>query len=265
MLVRDAGDAWQIVLQTDHADLSAQLAAAWGGPGFARPEPYAPLLQAARRHDDGWATWEQQPRIDDDGAPQSFVTVPAPVHLAFYRAGVECVAEEDPAAGLLVSMHMSGLYRQRYDVMPSPARSLPENERDLVDAFVQQEEDRQVALRRMLDADEGWRWTSYALLQVFDVVSLYFGLADVETGVAGACEGVPHDDGATNDPVRIAITPLGPWRVRFDPYPFVEDQTPLTMRRRLVRKPKRPWADDDAFRADLAATPFETVRIFAQR
>lgn len=263
MLVRDAGDVWQLVSQPDHADLSGQLAAAWGAPGFARPEPYAPLVRAARRHDDGWATWEQAPRLDADGAPQSFLTVPAPVHLAFYRAGVECVADEDPAAGLLVSMHMSGLYRRRYDVMPSPPRTLPEDERDLVDAFVAQEEDRQVALRRMLDADESWRWTSYALLQVFDVVSLYLGLADVETGVAGACEGVPTADGG--DPVRIAIEPLGPWRVRFDPHPFAEDRVALTLRRRLLRKPRRPWPDEDAFRAELAQTPFETVRIFAQR
>jgi Protein of unknown function (DUF3891) len=261
MLVRDAGDAWQIVLQTDHADLSAQLAAAWGGSGFARPEPYDAVLTAARRHDDGWAVWEQHPRLDEDGAPQSFLTVPAPVHLAFYRAGVEALAEEDPRAGLLVSMHMSGLYRQRYDVMPSPPRSLPENERDLVDAFVQQEEDRQVALRRMLDADEAWRWTSYALLQVFDVVSLYFGLADVETGAPGACDGVPTADGG--DAVRIEIAPLGPWRVRFDPHPFAEHSVALTLRRRLV--PKREWPNDDAFRTDLAATPFETVRIFGQR
>lgn len=259
--MRDAGDAWQIVLQTDHADLSGQLAAAWGGPGFERPQPYDALVRAARRHDDGWATWEQAPRLDADGAPQSFLTVPAPVHLAFYRAGVEVVTDEDPLAGLLVSMHMSGLYRQRYDVMPSPVRSLPDDVRDLVDAFVQQEEDRQVALRRMLEADESWRWTSYALLQVFDVVSLYFGLANVEVGAGGACEGVPTADGA--DPVRVAIEPLGPWRVRFDPYPFADDSAAFTMRRRLVRK--REWPDDDAFRADLAAAPFETVRIFAQR
>ncbi|HXE45597.1 MAG TPA: DUF3891 family protein [Conexibacter sp.] len=261
MLVRDAGDAWQVVLQTDHADLSGQLAAAWGGPGFARPEPYAPLVRAARCHDDGWAVWEQWPRLDGDGAPQSFLTVPAPVHLAFYRAGVEVVAEEDPAAGLLVSMHMSGLYRQRYDVMPSPPRELPDDVRDLVEAFVEQEEDRQVALRRLLDADEAWRWTSYALLQVFDVVSLYFGLADVEAGAPGACEGVPTTAGAA--PVRVAIAPLGPWRVRFDPYPFTLDPIALTLRRRLV--PKREWPDDDAFRADLAAAPFETVRLFAER
>jgi Protein of unknown function (DUF3891) len=263
MLVRDAGDAWQLVLQTDHADLAAQLAAAWGGPGFARPEPYAPLVRAARRHDDGWATWEQQPRLDADGTPQSFLTVPAAVHLAFYRAGVECVCDEDPAAGLLVSMHMSGLYRRRYGVMPSPPRALGEDVRDVVDAFVEQEEDRQVALRRMLDADEAWRWTSYALLQAFDVVSLYFGLANVEAGTSGACEGVPTADGG--DPARIAIEPLGPWRVRFDPYPFAQDQVALTLRRRLLRKPARPWPDEDAFRADLAAVPFETVRAYVQR
>src|SRR5262249_53688242 len=150
------GDAWQIVLQTDHANLSGQMAAAWGGPGFERAEPHDALVRAAHRHDDGWATWEQQPRLDFDGAPQGFTRVPAPVHLAFYRAGVECVCDEDPAAGLLVSMHMSGLYRDRYGVMATPQRELPEEERDLVDAFVEQEEDRQVALRCMLDADEAW-------------------------------------------------------------------------------------------------------------
>ncbi|HEX4804382.1 MAG TPA: DUF3891 family protein [Conexibacter sp.] len=261
MLVRDAGDAWQIVLQTDHADLSAQLAAAWGGPGFERPEPYAPLARAARRHDDGWAVWEQWPRLDGDGAPMSFGAVAAPVHLAFYRACVEAVADEDPAAGLLVSMHMSGLYRQRYGVMPVPPRALPEDVRDVVDAFVQQEEDRQVALRRMLGLEEAWRWTSYALLQVFDIVSLYCCLADVEAGAPGACEGVPTSVG--RDPVRVTIESRGPWRVRFDPHPFAADEVRLALRRRLVRK--REWLDDDAFRANLAVAPFETVEIAVER
>jgi hypothetical protein len=263
MLVRDAGDAWQIVMQPDHAELSAQLAAAWGGPGFARPEPFEPLLRAAARHDDGWAAWERRPRITADGAPQSFFDVPPAVHLAFYRAGVEVVCDEDPHAGVLVSMHMSGLYRDRYGVMPLPSREHDAETQARIDAFVAQEEERQRALCEALQVDEGWRWTSYALLQVFDVVSLYFGLADVEAGAPGGCDGVPRADGG--EPVRIAIEPLGPWRVRFDPYPFLDDTTPLTLARRLVPKPRRGWRDDDAFRADLAAAPVETVRIFAQR
>jgi hypothetical protein len=263
VLVRDAGDAWQIVLQTDHADLSGQLAAAWGGAGFSRPEPYDAVVRAAARHDDGWAVWERRPRLAADGAPLSFFAVPAPVHLAFYRAGVAVVQDEDPQAGLLVSMHMSGLYRDRYGVMPSlgAGRELDAGTQRLVDAFVAEEEERQALLRRALDADEAWRWTSYALLQVFDVVSLFFGLADVESGAGGACEGVPTADGG--DPVRIEIVPLGGWRVRLDPYPFAEDHAAFTLRRRLV--PKRDWPGDEAFRADFEAAAVETVEIRAER
>lgn len=260
MLVRDAGDAWQIVLQTDHADLSGQFARAWGGPGFARPEPFESVVRATARHDDGWAVWERMPRLDGDGTPQTFTAVPAPVHLAFYRAGVEALVDEDPYAGLLVSMHMSGLYRQRYGVAPFPAAKPDEAYRELVDAFVAEEEQRQAELRRALDVDEAQQWTNYALLQVFDVLSLYFALSDAESGAPGACEAVPTADGGS---ARIAIEPLGPWRVRLDPYPFVEPTTALTMRRRLI--PKRDWPDDDAFRADFEAAPVETVRIFAQR
>jgi hypothetical protein len=261
MLVRDAGDAWQIVLQPDHADLSGQLAAAWGGPGFARPEPFESVVRAATRHDDGWAVWERRPRLGADGAPQSFFDVPAAVHLAFYRAAVEVVCDEDPYAGLLVSMHMSGLYRDRYGVMPTPGMRLGEADRVRADAFAASEEERQVALRRQLDADEAQRWTDYALLQVVDVVSLYFGLANLDAGTEGAVEGVPVADGG--DPVRIAISPLGPWRVRLDPYPVAESPAPFTLVRRLV--PKRAWADDEAFRRDFAAAPVEVVRIFAER
>jgi hypothetical protein len=261
MLVRDAGESWQLVAQPDHADLAGQLAAAWGGPGFARPEPFHSVVRAATRHDDGWAVWERHPRLGPGGAPQSFFAVPAPVHLAFYRAGVEVVCDEDPYAGLLVSMHMSGLYRNRYGVMPTPAMQLAEDVRPQVEAFAEQEEQRQVALRRALDVDEAQRWTNYTLLQVFDVVSLYFGLADLDAGTAGGCDGVPTVAGG--DPVRVAIEPLGPWRVRFDPYPFVASPLELTLARRLV--PKRAWPDDDAFRRDVEATPVETVRIVVER
>ncbi|HEY4278701.1 MAG TPA: DUF3891 family protein [Conexibacter sp.] len=263
MLVRDAGDAWQIVLQTDHADLSGQLMAAWGGPGFAPPRPYDSVVRAAHRHDDGWAVWEAAPRLDPEtGAPQNFIGVAVGPHLAFYRAGVEVVCDEDPYAGLLVSMHMSGLYRGRYGAVPAGIADHPPEIRALADTFCDAEEARQLELIERLGAAEGERWVNYTLLQIADLVSLYCGLADLEAGVAagpGAAESVPTADGGRT---RIAITPLGPWRLRFDPYPFVEEPLELTMVRRLV--PKHDWPDDDAFRADLAATTPETVRIFAQ-
>ena len=53
MIVRDLGDAWQVVMQPDHADLSAEFARAWATP--LKPS----LVTATERHDDGWAVWEQ--------------------------------------------------------------------------------------------------------------------------------------------------------------------------------------------------------------
>lgn len=260
MLVRDVGDAWQLVLQTDHAELCGQLARAWGGAPFARPRPLESVVTAARRHDDGWAVWELNPRLaPKQRNPQSFFEVPVPIHLAFYRAGVEVVAAEDPYAGLLVSMHLSGLYRSRYGVTPTPGRQVADGERTLADAFVAEEEERQSALAKQLAAEDAERWTNYRLLQVFDVVSLYFGLADCEGGTEGGVEGVPTADG---EEARIAIDPLGPWRVRFDPFPFMTSPARFTLRRRRV--PKRAWSNDAEFRRDVAAAPFETVEIVAE-
>jgi hypothetical protein len=222
------------------------------------------MVRAASRHDDGWAVWERAPRIDvERGGPQAFFRVPADVHLAFYRAGVEVVCAEDPYAGLLVSMHLSGLYRDRYGVVPVRSGRLSDELRAFADVFVEQEERRQEDLVAELGVPEEERWADYALLQVSDLVSLYCGLNPLERGRGarpGRAEGVPTADGGT---ATIAIEPLGPWRLRLDPWPFAEDQVALQMVRRLL--PKRDWTTDDELRADLAAVSPETVRIYAQR
>jgi hypothetical protein len=261
MLVRDAGDAWQIVLQPDHADLAGQLVAAWGAEGFMRPPRNEAAVLAATRHDDGWAIWDRRPRIDpDSGAPQNFPGVAVPAHLAFYRAGVEVVCDEDPYAGLLVSMHMSGLYRRRYGVVPAREMQLSESLRARADVFCDQEEERQQALVEQLGVEEHERWHDYALLQVADLVSLFCGLGDLESGTAtGAVEDAPMAGGGR---ARIGIESLGPWRLRFSPYPFAQPSLALTMVRRLV--PKRAWSGDADFRAAFYATAPETVRIFVQ-
>ena len=111
MIVRDRGDSWQVVLQTDHADLSGALARAWAG----RDGRDDSLVIAAERHDDGWAVWERAPLVEPEtGRPINFLDVGVPAHLAFYRACIAAVSEQDPYAGLLVSMHGAGIYRQRY-------------------------------------------------------------------------------------------------------------------------------------------------------
>ncbi len=65
MLVRDAGAAWQIVLQIDHGELAGDFGRAWSP----RPEPFGSLETVARRHDDGWYVWERAPNLDPQGRP----------------------------------------------------------------------------------------------------------------------------------------------------------------------------------------------------
>ena len=60
MIVCDLGDRWQIVMQTDHADLSGEFARRWKQ----RTDRSDSLEVAAERHDDGWAVWEQAPMCD---------------------------------------------------------------------------------------------------------------------------------------------------------------------------------------------------------
>ena len=238
MLVRDAGHAWQVVLQTDHADLSGQFVRAWSP----RPEPYRSLEIVARRHDDGWAIWERAPGLDADGRPRNFLDVQVPAHLTFYRAAIQAVTDHDPYAGLLLSMHGAGIYNGRYGTQPDLKLTFAADEQKLVSAFVREQEEAFPARIAALGVPEAERWGNYALLQAWDRLSLYFCLRDVEAG-------------ETAEIAEYRLEPRGPWRVAMGPYSFGAE--PVEFALRVRRVPKRLWRDDDAFREDLFATPVE--------
>lgn len=228
MIVRDAGDAWQVVLQTDHADLSGALARAWADRG----PRHGSLVLAAERHDDGWAVWEQSPLVDGDGAPVNFLDVRVPAHLAFYRAGIAAIADEDPYAGLLVSMHGAGIYRQRYGEDPALRLTHAAEVATLVEEFVEEQESAVPARMEAAGVDDELRWADYRRLQAYDRLSLVFCMRDLEH------EG-PFELGA------LRIEPRGAWRIGVEPYPFAEGPRTFGLVRRLV--PKRAWTQE-AFR-----------------
>jgi hypothetical protein len=212
MIVRDAGDAWQVVLQTDHADLSGAFARAWREQG---PHPDA-LVIAAERHDDGWAVWEQAPRVDERGKPVNFLEVDIRSHLAFYRAGIAAITEQDPYAGLLVSMHGAGIYRQRYGLDPGLGLAKAAEAQGEIDSFVAEQEAK-------FGGDPGDRRDDYELLQLYDRLSLYFCMRDVEVGEAADLQGYRLD-------------PAAPWHVLMRPYPFVESPARFSLVRRVIPK-----------------------------
>ena len=223
MIVRDLGDSWQVVMQPDHADLSAAFARAWA-------TPLSPsLVIATERHDDGWAVWEQSPRVDADGKPVGFLDVDVRAHLAFYRAGIAAITEEDADAGLLVSMHGAGIYKQRYGLDTALGLSRAAEVQGDVDAFVAEQEAK-------FGGEPKGRWEDYELLQLFDRLSLYFCMRD---GEEAELQGY-------------RIEPLASWHVRLSPYPFEAGAGGFSLLRRVIPKNGR---------ADVLGTAPERVEI----
>jgi hypothetical protein len=256
VIVCDLGDAWQVVMQPDHAELSGQFAAAWGNDDFAAPKPLESVLRAGRRHDDGWAVWERSPQLDESGAPCNFIGVHVPSHLAFWRAAVAAVEEEDPYAGLLVSMHGAGIYRMRYGTQPEMKMALAGEVKDLVDAFVAEQEGAFEARRDALGVSEAEAQANYRLLQAVDRLSLAFCMSDARSPAGGTIAAVPRDYDGGETPLE--IIPDGPFRAALRPFPFRGEET-FTLRRHVL--PKARWDSGEAFREALFADGPETVEI----
>ena len=221
MIVRDRGPDWQVVLQIDHADLSGELARGWDE----RSARHESLAVAAARHDDGWAVWERAPIVDDSGKPVDFLDVDVTSHLAFYRAGIAAVTEQDPYAGLLVSMHGAGIYRQRYGRDPSLGLSRAVEAQELIDAFVAEQEGAYERRLAQAGATDEEQWRDYELLQLFDRLSLFFCMRDAER------------EGA--EPVELQgyeLELVAPWRVRMRPFPFAQGPARFGLERRLLPK-----------------------------
>lgn len=243
MIVCDLGDRWQLVMQTDHADLSGRLARRWKQ----RNDRSDSVAIAAERHDDGWAVWEQSPMCDlQTGKPVNFLDVGVLSHLAFYRAGIAAVTEQDPYAGLLVSMHGAGIYRGRYGLQPGLRLTFAQDAREQVDAFVAEQE-RGFARR---DAEAGvteeQRREDYELLQIYDRMSLLFCTADALSPPASEFSGY-------------RFRPDGSGTISMDPFPFEDGEQRFSLLRRLV--PKTHWRDASEFRRDLLGSEPERTPI----
>jgi Protein of unknown function (DUF3891) len=242
MIVCDLGDRWQIVMQTDHADLSGEFARR-----FDERTPRSDSLDvAAERHDDGWAVWERAPMCEAaSGRPLNFLDVGIPAHLAFYRAGIAAISEQDPYAGLLVSMHGAGIYRGRYGLQPGVGLTFADEVREQVNAFVADQEGTFESRERELGVTASERQHDYELLQLYDRMSLHFCMNDTLAPPAGDLMGYRFE------PDRAGA-------VTMTPFPFAGAEQRFSLLRRVL--PHRTWSDGRAFRRELfAAAPEETA------
>lgn len=253
MILRPEGQELRIILQTDHAAFAAELCRRWGGPVFAPPEPLGSLVTATERHDEGWLPWQAAPRIDPvTGRPWSFTNIPNIYHTAGHAAGVERVAAADPYAGLLLSLHVAGLYKQRFGLMSHmPIPPIPEEYRPAAAEFLAGQERVQAELLARLQPDQEALWAHYRYLQAWDTLSLLIctGWISEEPGLLGTFPTRPG-----GDEVTLKCWSLGGDRYTVSPWPFDFEEFTWSIPARWL--PDRSWESDATFQSALAAAPF---------
>lgn len=256
MIVRKEADGQTILIaQTDHSRLVGQLAAHWGNDQFAVPRPYESVARAAAFHDFGWLRYETAPAFDaETGETPPFFRAPGGERqLQSYRWCSDDLLADDPYAGLIVSMHRTGLWRGRYGALNHPPHAIPPKLPPAVEDFIAREEPRQARERETFGAADVW--TNYQLLQVWDQLGLYFTCQDPYPQYI---EPVPTAYGpAKFTGLRMTMTPLSTSRVEFAPYPF--DVRPLSIQFTRRRLPAGRFADQTQFRSAYFQAPLELV------
>src|ERR1700690_1701727 len=160
MLRLETETGWWLVTHPDHARLAGAFAERWGNERFLPPEPRRNVLQGIARHDDGWTARDAAPQITRQGRPSAFSVelvgkysafeeIDLADYLAVRERAVRMVADQDPYAALLVSMHTYELLTARADRTTIQPEQLP-----LLDAFLARQVQFQEELRTRLAVDK---------------------------------------------------------------------------------------------------------------
>ena len=253
MVIRELKDGRAYVsLQEDHAELAAQFAAHWGNQQFSQLRPYKTMVFATTYHDSGYREFEGNPPINaEKGRPYAHrENIPSfeEVELKAYARNVDWLCSHDLYAGLIVSMHRTGLWHNRYNVFTRPAGNLRERSPAVQNAKKELESKQQEYKKTLAAANpkfEDELAYNYRALQIFDLLSLYF-----------CCDGYVAENEFkeyTIAPIRIAydsneeaelkITPKGPGAVKMTPFPFDASPLKFSVRTRLMTPAKGQTAE----------------------
>jgi hypothetical protein len=245
MLRLQAEGGWWLVTHPEHARLAGEFASHWGNALFAAPEPRAEVLHGIYAHDNGWAARDAAPTITKQGKPAAFSVelvgaysafeeIDLQAYLAVRREAVRMIAQKDPYAAILISMHTYNLLSERADRSTIRAEHLP-----WLDAFLVEQTTLQWALRdqllaagRMAEehlAEEALR-EHFRLLQACDNLSL---LSCVNfAGSATLLHPFALKDGSMSE---VRVEHVGERCFRQSPYPFDQPELRFELKARFVR------------------------------
>ena len=236
MLRSRSDTGWWLITHVDHAHLAAAFAERWGNEMFLAPEPRAQVLMGIAVHDDGWLLRDQHPQITREGRPSAFSSdlvgrysafeeIDLEDYLAVRDRAVRLVAQVDPYAAMLVSMHTYDLLANRADRSTIPETKLP-----LLDAFLVQQKALQQELYSAIAAEPALHSEDlqrsrierhFRLLQACDNLSL---LSCVNySKPATLLHSLPLRNGES---LPVDVSPIADRHFRLNSYPF--DASPLT-------------------------------------
>jgi hypothetical protein len=245
MVRLESDSGWWLITHQNHARLAGAFAAEWGNAQFRRPEPRERVLHGIACHDDGWVSRDAHPVITREGKPSAFSIETfgkysaveekdLEEHLAVRERAVRVIAQEDPYAGLLVSMHTYSLlneYADRSTIAPGYLLML--------DAFLHRQRKCQTELDAKIAADPsllaeqktGERILEhFRLLQACDRLSLLAGVAFSKP--THLLHPLPLNDGTTKE---MHVLPIAVRHFRLSPWPFMEKELHFYLPARPVK------------------------------
>ncbi|MGW5644315.1 DUF3891 family protein [Saccharopolyspora sp. NPDC003752] len=281
MLISRRNGNLVLVDQNEHGRLAGDLTLRWGNADFEAPTRREQVSIGTARHDDGWREADAEPLFNAAAQrPLHFLEIPLEDHLPLYQRGVDRIYDEDAYAGLLVSMHWTGLYRNRWGMQDGGVGIKPTATPldEIREKHVAEEERRWAETKKELTADgirsdfEARLWYHYDLLQVWDLFSLYVSLADIAPAdtpavpLATTLKSIDQQPGPRTiqlAPTRVAgkradlvLTPVKPGVVTVDPFPFDAEITVSLAARSIA---DRAYTSQDDVDEALAAAEKVTL------
>ncbi len=269
MLRMESELGWWLITHPDHARLAGAFATAWGNAQFRRPEPRARVLHGISTHDDGWAARDAHPAITREGKPSAFSTelvgkysafeeIDLAEYLAVRDRAVRLIAEKDPYAGVLISMHTYNLLTEHADRSTIAPEGL-----GLLDAFLERQRAYQAQLREEIAADtslsvkeksEQTILEHFRLLQACDNLSLLTCVAFDKP--AHLLHPLPLNDGAASE---VKVIPVAARHFRLSPWPFTEGELQFSFPARLVAG--RTFSSSQELEAAFEAAPEQLLTV----
>jgi hypothetical protein len=271
MLRMETETGWWLITHPDHARLAGAFAAAWGNDIFRRPEPRDRVLYGIAAHDDGWAERDAHPSITRQGKPAAFSSelvgkysafeeIDIADYLAVRSRAVRVIAEKDPYAGLLISMHTYSLLSEHAD-----RSTIAPEELALLDGFLAEQRSYQAGLVNSVGADDTLSFGQKAmhtiqghfkLLQACDNLSLLTCVAFDRP--AHLLHRLPLNDGGS---AEVRMLPLAQRHFRLAPWPFAEPELTFQFPARHV--PGHNFNSSAQLHAAFQASPEQglTVRL----